>query len=121
MSLMTRNQIKQSVFFQNWFISMSLFLLFFTPFGVDAFNERHLKTISDAGHCKRCDLRGAFLAGSVIVEGDLSRARLQGADLQGVYFQGVKLYKADLTSADLSGAYLVESDFSKTKLVNARL
>lgn len=68
------------------------------------------------------DLRGVDLRGaSLVMDVNLSGAKLQGAQLQGARLSGAKLSEADLTGADLTGANLTNTDFTDAVLTDAIL
>ena len=68
-----------------------------------------------------CDLRGANLGYSNLVEANLSHADLSGANLQSANLSAATLRHAKLTGANLRYANLVEADLRYAKLTGANL
>ncbi|MDP6135908.1 MAG: pentapeptide repeat-containing protein, partial [Arenicellales bacterium] len=82
-------------------VGFCLLLMVGLPLEVGAFSEEDLKTLSEVGECRTCDLTGANLGGT-----NLKGADLIGADLSGANLSGASLPVADLSGANLSGSDL---------------
>jgi uncharacterized protein YjbI with pentapeptide repeats len=73
------------------------------------------------------DLRGAYLRGSVLIQANLTGARLSRygvslcTSLYGAYLMRADLAGAKLTDADLSYAYLYGANLSSADLTGAKL
>jgi len=72
-------------------------------------------------HLMGADLRGANLAGAILIRIYLDRAHLRDADLAGANLTGAKLIRADLTRADLTQADLAGANLTGAKLTGADL
>ncbi len=98
-------------------VAASLILITLSASLTCAFDQVSLERLRSGGHCARCDLRHAPLAGSNLSGADLSSsdcsaANLSSANLSGANLSGANLSGAILTGADLSGANLSEANMS---------
>ena len=67
-------------------VGFCLLLMVGLPLEVGAFSEEDLKTLSEVGECRTCDLTGANLTSA-----NLTHARLDNADLTGIIFCGTRM------------------------------
>lgn len=65
------------------------------------------------GNASMTDLRGAYLAGTILRDISLPDANLQGSDLTGVVLESADLSGSHMASATLTGACLRECDLSQ--------
>lgn len=88
---------------------------------VKAENPEHIKQMRETRRCPGCDLSGANLTGTKLVNADLSGANLKGADLSGADLRGVILEGANLNGANLKEAILVGANLRSSNLEGANL
>ncbi|MBT4690507.1 MAG: pentapeptide repeat-containing protein, partial [Rhodospirillaceae bacterium] len=71
----------------------------------------YLMMLKKTGACPNCELEGVDLKGAMLVNADLSGAKMWDADLKW----------ADLSGANLSAVQLQRADMEKARLINTNL
>ena len=126
-----KSQLSNSFARVNWVILLFSAIILFSLlinsinrqdiFSAQAQNADHIQQLIQTQKCPNCDLRNADLKGIVLIEADLSGAKLSHANLSNAVLIGSDFTGADLSNADLNHADLSATNFEKADLSDANL